>query len=55
MVQLAESFGMETVAEWVGDEESAQLLAEAGITYLQGFHFGRPIAVEDLQNHSDLL
>ncbi len=55
MVQLAETFGMETVAEWVGDEESAQLLAEAGITYLQGFHFGRPVAVEDLQDYSNLL
>jgi EAL domain-containing protein (putative c-di-GMP-specific phosphodiesterase class I) len=42
MVQLARSFGMETVAEWVGDEKTAVLLAEAGIDYLQGFHFGKP-------------
>lgn len=48
MVELAETFGMETVAEWVGDEETAELLTKAGITYLQGFHFGQPIPAEDI-------
>jgi diguanylate cyclase (GGDEF)-like protein len=43
MVELASTFGMETVAEWVGDEATAQILAETGITYMQGFHFGRPL------------
>ncbi|MDX2259177.1 MAG: bifunctional diguanylate cyclase/phosphodiesterase [Hyphomicrobiaceae bacterium] len=42
MVEIADTFGMETVAEWVGDEECARLLTEAGITYLQGFHYGQP-------------
>jgi EAL domain-containing protein (putative c-di-GMP-specific phosphodiesterase class I) len=31
------------VAEWVGDEETAQMMARAGITHQQGFYFGRPI------------
>ncbi len=48
MVELAETFGMETVAEWVGDEESADILQKAGITYLQGFHFGQPIEPSEL-------
>jgi len=48
MVELAETFGMETVAEWVGDEETADILTKAGITYLQGFHFGQPIPASDL-------
>ncbi|MBU1211660.1 MAG: EAL domain-containing protein [Alphaproteobacteria bacterium] len=48
MVELAETFGMETVAEWVGDEETADILTKAGITYLQGFHFGQPIPAGDL-------
>ncbi len=48
MVELAETFGMETVAEWVGDAETADILTKAGITYLQGFHFGLPIKAEDL-------
>jgi diguanylate cyclase (GGDEF)-like protein len=42
MVELASTFGMETVAEWVGDETTARILADTGITYMQGFHFGRP-------------
>ncbi|MGL4397152.1 MAG: EAL domain-containing protein [Hyphomicrobium sp.] len=44
MIELADTFGMETVAEWVGDERSAEMLRTAGITYLQGFHYGLPIA-----------
>lgn len=48
MVDLAETFGMETVAEWVGDEETAEILTDAGITYLQGFHFGQPIKPDEL-------
>ncbi len=42
VVELADAFGMETVAEWVGDDATAALLADAGITYMQGFHFGEP-------------
>lgn len=48
MVELAETFGMETVAEWVGDAETADILTKAGITYLQGFHFGLPINADEL-------
>ncbi len=47
MAQLARSFGMTTVAEWVGDEATAQLLADAGIDYLQGFYFGKPLMAND--------
>ncbi len=49
LVEIAETFGMETVAEWVADEETAQIIEAAGITYMQGFHFGRPIMAGDLQ------
>ena len=52
MVELARTFGMETVAEWVGDEATAKFLAEAGITYLQGFHFGMPFEVSELETRS---
>lgn len=47
MVELAETFEMETVAEWVVDENVARLLIESGITYLQGFHYGRPMTIAD--------
>ena len=42
VVELANVLDMVTVAEWVGDDATAQLLTEAGITYMQGFHFGEP-------------
>ena len=43
MIDLARTFGMETVAEWVSDEHSVKHLTEAGINYLQGFYYGMPI------------
>jgi diguanylate cyclase (GGDEF)-like protein len=49
MAELAQSFGLETVAEWVGDDETAAILARAGITYLQGYHFGRPMPASQLE------
>jgi EAL domain-containing protein (putative c-di-GMP-specific phosphodiesterase class I) len=49
MIALARQFDMETVAEWVGDQVSVDFLTEAGITYLQGFHYGRPISAEQLE------
>lgn len=47
MVEIAGSFGMKTVAEWVGDVNTARMLADAGIDYLQGYLYGMPIAAED--------
>jgi len=48
MVELARNFGMETVAEWVIDEETARIAAETGTDYLQGFHLGRPVEPEEV-------
>lgn len=50
MIELARTFGLETVAEWVGDERSVRHLADAGITYLQGFYYGLPIDAADYGN-----
>jgi len=47
-IELAEAFGIETVAEWVGDERTAKLLIETGVTYMQGYHFGKPQLAADL-------
>lgn len=46
MADLARNLGMESVAEWVGDDTTARLLADAGIDYLQGFHFGEPVIAD---------
>ena len=48
LVEIAETFNLETVAEWVADEETARIIEGCGITYMQGFHFGRPLMARDL-------
>ncbi len=42
LIELARSFGIETVGEWVGDASTADILEQAGFSYMQGFHFGAP-------------
>lgn len=42
LIELAQNIGIETVGEWVGDAATADMLESAGITYMQGFHFGAP-------------
>jgi diguanylate cyclase (GGDEF)-like protein len=46
LVDLAHHLGIPIVAEWVSDEETARLLAEWGVDYLQGDHCGVPALVE---------
>jgi len=41
LVELGRSLGIETVAEWVQDEEAAAILAGWGCDYLQGDLVGR--------------
>ena len=42
LIDLAKSFGITTVGEWVGDEKTARLLEKAGVSYMQGYFFGAP-------------
>ncbi len=49
MAEMGAVFGMETVAEWVTDGPTADIVAGLGITYMQGFHFAKPFEVEELQ------
>ena len=42
IVDVARNFGIETIAEGVEAEETAELLAALGVHYAQGYHFGRP-------------
>jgi diguanylate cyclase (GGDEF)-like protein len=42
LIDLATSFGITTVGEWVGDEKTARLLESAGVAYMQGYFFGAP-------------
>ncbi len=42
IVQVATGLGKKTIAEFVGNDETVQLLRELGADYAQGYHIGRP-------------
>jgi len=44
IVEVAHGLGKKTVAEFVGDAETLQLLAEMGVDYAQGFYLSLPVA-----------
>jgi diguanylate cyclase (GGDEF)-like protein len=43
---MAHQFGLKTVAEFVEDEATANMLVEIGVDYAQGYYFGRPALPE---------
>jgi len=45
IVNLAQGFGCETVAEGVEDGDVLKMLREYDVDYAQGFHLGRPAAL----------
>jgi EAL domain-containing protein (putative c-di-GMP-specific phosphodiesterase class I) len=47
LTQMAKTFNLSVVAEFVENEEIAYILKSLGIDYLQGYHFGKP---EDIRN-----
>ncbi len=47
LLDLAQHLGIATVAEWVENEETARLLAEWGVDYLQGRHCGLPELLDE--------
>ncbi|MBN2895795.1 MAG: EAL domain-containing protein [Campylobacterales bacterium] len=42
IVQFAQKMGIQTVAEYVENEEIFELVSALGITYSQGYYFGKP-------------
>jgi diguanylate cyclase (GGDEF)-like protein/PAS domain S-box-containing protein len=48
IVEIARGLGKRTVAEFVGDQETVELLRELGVDDGQGFHLGEPAPLEDL-------
>lgn len=43
---IAESFGIQTIAEFVEDEETATILKDMGIDFVQGYLYGKPLVEE---------
>lgn len=48
IADMAQSMDLEVVAEGIEDETTAQMLVELGIRRLQGYHFSRPLPLEQL-------
>ncbi len=48
VVDIAKAMGTQTCAEFVGDDETVELLRDLGVDYGQGFHLGRPRPIEEL-------
>ena len=46
MVELAHGLGKKTIAEFVEDEETLQLLEVLGVDFAQGYHIGRPAPLQ---------
>jgi EAL domain-containing protein (putative c-di-GMP-specific phosphodiesterase class I) len=52
MAQIGEGLGLRTIAEFIEDEETLEMVAGYGVTCAQGFHIGRPEPVEiDVMSH----
>ena len=47
VVDIARGLGKRTVAEYVGDSETAELLRRMGVDHAQGFHLGEPAPLGD--------
>ncbi|MFI9652903.1 bifunctional diguanylate cyclase/phosphodiesterase [Guyparkeria sp. GHLCS8-2] len=45
---MAKDMGLITVAEFIGDERTADMLREMGIDWGQGFYYGRPEIIQSL-------
>jgi diguanylate cyclase (GGDEF)-like protein/PAS domain S-box-containing protein len=48
IVQMSKGLGKRTVAEYVGDRETVDVLKEHGVDYAQGYYVGRPRPVSEI-------
>jgi EAL domain-containing protein (putative c-di-GMP-specific phosphodiesterase class I) len=46
LVSIAKALDKRTIAEYIGDDETLQLLRSYGVDYGQGFHLGRPTPLD---------
>jgi diguanylate cyclase (GGDEF)-like protein/PAS domain S-box-containing protein len=52
VVDIARGMGKRTIAEFVGDDETAKLLARMGVDYGQGYHLGIPAPLGEQLTHT---
>lgn len=49
IIDLSHGFGLRTIAEGIEDIEQINLLKQMGCDYLQGYYYGRPMSVVDIE------
>ncbi|KAG1523701.1 hypothetical protein G6F50_018587 [Rhizopus delemar] len=49
IIDLARSLGMQVIAEGVETEAQRDILQARGVQYAQGWLFGRPMSIQELQ------
>ena len=42
IVEVARGLGKQTIAEFVGDQQTVDLLQTLGVDFVQGYYIGRP-------------
>ncbi len=47
IVQIARGLGKTTIAEYVQDDQTTEMLREYGVDMAQGFHLGRPVGLDE--------
>ena len=47
IVQIARGLGKTTIAEFVQDERTTEMLRDYGVDMAQGFHLGRPVDIAE--------
>jgi diguanylate cyclase (GGDEF)-like protein/PAS domain S-box-containing protein len=50
IVGMARGLGKRTIAEFVGDDATVEMLTAVGVDFGQGYHLGRPFPVEELSS-----
>lgn len=49
IVQFAQSLGIKTIAEFVSSEEIFDITRKLGVDEFQGYYFGKPISIEEIE------
>ena len=48
--QIASTMGLQSIAEYVGDEATVEILRRTGVDYVQGFHIGKPAPIAEIMD-----
>jgi ammonium transporter, Amt family len=43
--QIGHVMQIQTIAEWVEDEETLKMLRQIGVDFAQGYHVGKPVQI----------